>query len=612
PTIDSSATDNRTEYDYIIIGSGAGGGPLAVRLAEAGHTVLVVDAGPATSSRDVYDVPAFHLFASSDPEISWDFWVKHYTDPTKHGSAYIPQHGGVLYPRASTLGGCTTHHALLMLAPELEDWNYIARHTGDPSWNAAIMNKYLQRVREWLPIETSPASLLARDTTLARIVTATITQHPAHNLTPADIDLNNLTAKGTLFDPNDPAAVEATRTGACLVPQSSRNGHRYGTRDRLLDAAPRLTRHLFFQTDALVERITFDRGRTNRPRATGIDLVISPRAYGASPIQHRINTDQRNKNRRHITARREIIVAAGAFNTPQLLMLSGIGDPKQLQRHGIQTIIASPGVGENLQDRYEMTVVTEFDRRFALLRDAAFGAPGDLELQRWRSGDPNALYRSNGLLIGLKEKFDGGSDHPELFIFGAPSHFTGYRPNFAEDGVRSRRHFNWAIIRGYQQSMSGYVRLRSADPTATPDINFRYFDDGTNTPGAQADLAAMRQGFRHARSVNDLARKLRFTDAARDHEIYPGPTINGPNLDNLIRRDAWGHHASCTAPMGPDNSPKAVLDSRFRVRGAENLRVVDASAFPKIPALFPLMAIYAASERAADVILNDARTTHTA
>lgn len=605
--VDTDATDTATAFDYVVVGAGAGGGPLAVRLAEAGHTVLVVEAGPATTNADVYEVPAFHLFASSDPEMSWDYSVRHYTDTVEHGSAFVPQLGGVLYPRASTLGGCTAHHALLMLSPENADWDTIGEITGDPSWNAGVMARYLDRVREWLPIETSPASILSEDQTLARLVAAAVANTADDALAPTAIDLNRGVVGGTLLDPNDPDSIEAFREGAALIPQSTRDGKRYGVRERLLDAAPDLAGRLHFQTDALVERVVFDDESSPEPRATGVDLLIAPHAYAASPLQKKIPVSERSARRRRITARREVILSAGAYNTPQLLMLSGIGAPEHLAANGIAPLVDAPGVGGNLQDRYEMTVVTEFDREFAVLSDATYGRPHDPALARWRSGDPNALYRSNGLLIGMKERYSGGSEHPEVFLFGAPSNFTGYRPGFAEDGVRSKRHFNWAIVRGYQESMSGSVRLRSADPTDVPAINFRYFDDGRDTTAARRDLEAVREGITRARSINETARTLRFADAATDREVYPGPAVSTPaDLDALIRKDAWGHHASCTAAMGRDDDPLAVLDSRFRVRGTRGLRVVDASAFPRIPALFPLMTIFAMSERAADVILRDA------
>ncbi|ARC58456.1 Choline oxidase [Frondihabitans sp. 762G35] len=605
--LDTDALARETEYDYVVVGAGAGGGPLAVRLAEAGYSVLVVEAGPASTSRDVYEVPAFHLFASSDPEMSWDFFVRHYSDASKHGSAFVRERDGVLYPRASTLGGCTAHHAMLMLAPESDDWDSIGRITGDPSWNALAMLPFQRRVREWLSIEDSPASLLAADPVLSRLVVAASASTSGLSAPATAVDLVHGRVSGTLLDPNDEASVESLREGVTLVPQSTRAGRRYGIRERLTEAAQRLGTALSFQTDALVERVILDEGDDGRPRAVGLDVLVAPRAYGASPRHRPVAPADREGLRRRVRARREIILAAGAFNTPQLLMLSGIGPAGQLRRHGVEPVVDLPGVGSNLQDRYEMTVVTEFDRPFAVLQGKTYGAPGDPGLAQWRSGDPNALYRSNGILVGVKEKVAGGTEHPEIFLFGSPSSFTGYRPGFAEQGVAGGDHFTWAVVRGYQSSMRGSVRLVSADPTVPPAIDFGYFDDGRGGPASERDLAAVRQGLARARDINQRARSLRFADAATDREVYPGPeVVSDADLDAVIARDAWGHHASCTARMGADGDRMAVLDSKFRVRGVAGLRVVDASAFPRIPALFPLMTIFAASERAASEIIADA------
>jgi len=605
--LDTDALDTKSEYDYVVVGAGAGGGPLAVRLAEAGFEVLVIEAGPERTDPDVYDVPAFHLFASSDPEMSWDFWPRHYSDRALHGSRFDADHDGMLYPRASTLGGCTAHHALLMLAPETDDWDSIGRATGDPSWNALVMAGYERRVREWLPVETSPAAILAADPTLARIVTAALVESGQLAPPVSAVDLVHGELHGTLLDPNDPVGIEAGREGAFLVPQSSREGRRYGVRERLREAAPRLLDTLSFQTDALVERVVLEPGDDGTPRAVGVDVLLASAAYAASPRHRPLDLDERARRRRRVTARREVVVSAGAFNTPQLLMLSGIGPAPHLREHGIEPVVDLPGVGGNLQDRYEMTVVTEHDRPFAVFDGKTFGERRDPGMAEWRSGDPNALYRSNGILVGLKQKVSGGSEHPELFVFGAPSNFRGYRPGFAEDGVRGGDHFSWAVVRGYADSQVGTVRLRSADPTDVPAINFGYFDDGRGGSTSDRDLAALREGIARARRIDATAAALRFTDQVPAVETFPGADVTSDaDLDEVIRREAWGHHASCTAPMGRDGDPRAVLDSKFSVRGVASLRVVDISVFPRIPALFPLMTLFAVSERAATEIIADA------
>src|SRR5262245_49262691 len=151
-----AASAQAQKFEYIVVGSGAGGGSLAARLAEANRSVLLLEAGgDPLQLRDArlpedYQIPAFHPFASENQAMRWDFFVRHYANEEQQmrDVKFIRDRGGVLYPRAGTLGGCTAHNALILVYPHNDDWEYIARLTGDRSWEPINMRKYFERMED--------------------------------------------------------------------------------------------------------------------------------------------------------------------------------------------------------------------------------------------------------------------------------------------------------------------------------------------------------------------------------------------------------------------------------------------------------------------------------
>ena len=166
--------------------------------------------------------------------------------------------------------------------------------------------------------------------------------------------------------------------------------------------------------------------------------------------------------------------------------------------------------------------------------------------------------------------------------------FRGFYPGWANVSNllpdSAKGWWTWFILKAHGRNHAGTVTLRSTNPLDTPIVNFNSFDTGTTTDGAdELDLQAFYEGVEFAREVNS---KLDCSDGSFE-EVFPGPEVVGEEqTKDFIRREAFGHHASCTAAIGADGDEMAVLDSGFRVRGVKGLRVVDASSFPKTPGMF--------------------------
>jgi hypothetical protein len=313
----------------------------------------------------------------------------------------------------------------------------------------------------------------------------------------------------------------------------------------------------------------------------------------------------------YVRATREVILSAGAYITPQLLMLSGIGPADELRRHHIDVRLDRPGVGGNLQDRYEVGVVARSSAPFALFKDATFRGPaagreGDRLFETWRA-EGRGVYATNGAVLGfLARSSVAEHDEPDLFIFGVPGAFTGYHTGWSADAVASPYDkWTWLLLKAHAR-FRGQVTPRSSDPLEPPAIDFKYFDrgaDGALTADAATDLVAMREGVRLITRLLDGSSQLTLhPDIMRGIDL-----ASDAGIDEFVQDRAWGHHASCTCKIGGPDDPQAVLDSSFRVRGVSGLRVVDASVFPRVPGFFLVMPVYMIAEKAADAILADAR-----
>ncbi|CAI4215910.1 unnamed protein product [Parascedosporium putredinis] len=547
-----------TGYEYIVVGSGAGGGPLAARLALAGHKTLLIEAGDDYHTTN-YTVPAYSANSSEDPEISWNFFVRHYADDARQARDYKttydtpdgheytglnPPEGstikGTLYPRTQAIGGCTAHNALIAVYPHQSDFEYIASLTGDDSWSPRTC---ANRAPEHPLGDPQLLSVLGGAAVALTDITGTLA------------NLETLIAG----DANADSVSRDKEPGYYQIPLSTREASRIGPREFILavrDATYENGTKMYpldVRTNAFVTKVVFDDGDEEQqqlPRATGVEFLDG----------------------KHLaTASREVIVAGGVYNSPQLLKLSGVGPADELTKFGIPVVADLPGVGTNLQDHYEISVQGRAPANFSALDDCTFSLYTDEDpcLDRWNNpilGD-HGIYSSSGLAATMFYKSNASDNGDfDIFAFGGPVNFRGYFPKYAVNATVEHDWFSWAILKAHPRNTAGTAMYEAVE----------------------------------------LARKAFASQLVPITEVLPGAEVTSQeDIETYVKDTAWGHHASSTCPIGADDDPLAVLDSSFRVRGVQGLRVVDASVYPRIPGTFTAVSTFLVAEKAADVILGE-------
>jgi choline dehydrogenase len=463
------------------------------------------------------------------------------------------------------------------------------------------MQQYLSKLYEWLPTNPTDPTILAKDLQFVQHVSA-----GAAVMGLGPTPLNAVTGlAGLLQDPNARVPGRDSAEGYFQIPMIQVNGQRRAVRDRVLDTV-NADFPLTVRMNCHVTKIVFDTS-SGTPRATGVEFLDGAHLYRASPLSGTAGTPG------SAHASKEVILAGGAYNSVQMLKLSGIGPKAELASFGIDVLVDLPGVGTNMQDRYEIPVNVVHQRDFSILAGCTFDAKADDACyQQWTSTPIEVLasrgtYASNGLATAMGVNSDSAANSDlDLYIFSGPVDFTGYFPYWGNAALADHKHFSWYTLKAHTRNTAGTVHLRSADPLDPPVINFNYFDTGTTANGEdEADLAAMVQAVRMSRQALAQYQNYALLGGSSFVETEPGANVQSDaDIGQYIKDRAWGHHASCTNPIGADNDPNAVLDSQFRVRGTVGLRVVDASAFPRIPGIFIQAPTMMLSEKAADVILN--------
>lgn len=518
-------------FDYIIVGSGSAGGVLAARLTEDPHTsVLLLEAGPLDDD-EMIAVPAGF---STLFKTRWDW--NYETSSQKH-----LQDRRAHWPRFKGLGGCTSMNAMIYIRANRADYDEWRDGFGATGWGFDDVLPYFirsennQRLRdEWHGTE---GPLLVEDRRFTHDLThAFVESAVAHGLKRND-DFNGV-----------------EQEGAGLYQVTQNRGRRWSVADAYLRPAmerPNLT----VRTESLVHRVLFE-----GTRAIGVEYSHRGRTH----VEH---------------AGAEIILSGGAINSPQLLMLSGVGPGAHLRDHGIDVVVDSPSVGQNLQDHPAAGTIVRTQGTTDLAEAVTVG-----NLLRWKATRTGPLVSN----VGEGGAFYASRDDlalPDIQIHVAPVAFY-------DNGMHEPLERSVTIAPTLVNVQSrGEIRLRSADPRWHPHIDPKYFDDA-------ADLDAMVAGYRR---MLDIVWQGPLEKMLKAPWI---PASRTPSDDDII--DAIGglaqtlYHPTSTCAMGTGEG--SVVDPELRVHGAQGLRVVDASVMPRVPRGNTNAPTIMIGEKAADLI----------
>ncbi len=506
----------KKRYDYVIVGAGSAGAVLAHRLSEdSAISVLLVEAGPIDHSIFIH-MPSAFAYPLANDKYNWYY----HSDPDPH-----MDNRAMYCPRGRVLGGSSSINGMAYVRGNALDYEGWAEDFGLDNWRYRDVLPYFQVAEDFDQGENDYHSAGGP----LHVTTGAMRNPLYHALVEAGM------AAGYSYTP-DMNGYQQEGVGPMFM--TVKNGVRWSTANAYL--RPAMARsNLDIAIKTFTHRICFD-GR----RAVGIEI-------------------ERHGERCFIEAEREVIVAAGAINSPQLLMLSGLGPADELARHDIKPVQTLAGVGRNLQDHLEVYVQYECKQPITLysaqnpVNKAAIGS-------RWlltRKG----LGASNHFESGGFIRSDAGVRYPNLQY-----HFLPMAVSY--DGSSSATcHGFQAHVGPMRPEARGRLTLDGADPKRAPRFTFNYM-------GSPRDRFEMRAGIRHTREIIAQAP----FEPYRGKELGPGEQAkNYADIDAWVRQTGESAYHPCgTCRMGDDDA--AVVDGQGRVHGIEALRVVDASIMPRI------------------------------
>jgi choline dehydrogenase len=536
--------ENGQEFDYIVAGAGSAGCCVAARLSESGkYKVLLLEAGPEDKSPWIH-MPMGYAKLFADPVLNWMY----------ESEPEAELNGRSMYqPRGKVLGGTSSINGMVYMRGHPGDYDGWAQ-MGCRGWDWDSILPYFKKAQH----QERGAS--------------------EHHGVGGPLNVCDHPVKWELADQWIKAAVEAglapnddfnngEQDGAGHFQNTMNRARRWSTAAAYIRPA-RTRANLTVATEALATKVLFEGGR-----AVGV-------AY-----------TQRGE-KKEARARGEIVVCGGVYNSPQLLQLSGVGPGALLSRHGIPVVADSRDVGNQLQDHFYVRLA------FRCTRPITLNEVGNSMWRRAIAGIQYGLFRSgplasNGICAGGFARSDPRMDRPDIqlnFSTWSFSHrdakgvYPHPFPGFSVSAVHLR------------PDARGTVLIKSADPTAPPSIQFNFLK-------TRSDLDALMAGMRLARKITEQPAIASLVHS----EILPGAQVQtDAEFEAAIRTYALSNlHPVGTCRMGPDEH--AVLDPRLRVNGVGRLRVVDASVMPAVPAGNTNAPTIMIAEKAADMILEDAR-----
>jgi choline dehydrogenase len=530
-------------FDFVVVGAGSAGCVLANRLSADGrHTVLLLEAGP----RDRYPwihIPIGYAKTMFHPVYNWRFKTE--PQPCMNGRE-------VYWPRGRTLGGSSAINGLIYIRGQREDYDGWAA-LGNPGWSYAEVLPYFRKlehnVRGASDYHGADGPLWASDITVP------------HPLVEALIG-----SASTLGIPRNDDFNGPTQEGVGYYQLTTHNGLRCSAAVAYL--RPARSRHnLVVRTDAHATRVRFE-GR----RASGVEY-------------RRGGRDER------VVARREVLLAAGALQSPQLLELSGVGRPEILQGLGIPVLHALPGVGENLQDHLQARVIYRCTEPVTT----------NDTLRTWRGklgmGMQFVFRRGGAMAVGINQGGLFARAMPQSARPDVQFHFATLSSDMAGSPVHEFSGFTMSVCQ-LRPSSRGFVHVKSRDALAPPAMQPNYLSTAD-------DRATLIAGIRLARTLAATAPLSRYVE----DEYRPGraSTTDEDLLEFAKNTSGTIFHPSGTTKMGPAHDSAAVVDAELRVHGMERLRVIDCGVMPTLVSGNTNAPVIMIAEKVSDAILRDAR-----